>query len=63
MKLRDALLTMSPSLTLQRAAADEIARQDALLAKLKAAITLAKDSRTDKALGLALHQIYSVELP
>ena len=32
MNLRDALINQSPSLALQRAAADEIARQDAMLA-------------------------------
>ena len=31
MKIREALLTMAPSLALQRAAADEIARLDARL--------------------------------
>lgn len=36
MLLRDALRTQSPSLALQRAAADEIARQDALVNQLEA---------------------------
>lgn len=36
MKLRDALITQAPSLALQRAAADEIARLDALVAQLSA---------------------------
>lgn len=34
MQLREALRTQSPSLTLQRAAADEVARLDALVAEL-----------------------------
>lgn len=34
MKLREALILQSPSLALQRAAADEIARQDALIVEL-----------------------------
>lgn len=34
MQLRDALRTQSPSLVLQRAAADEIARLDALVSEL-----------------------------
>lgn len=38
MKLRDALLAQAPSLALQRAAADEIARLDALLAQKQAAL-------------------------
>ena len=33
MRLREALITQSPSLTLQRAAADEIAALDAILIK------------------------------
>lgn len=36
MKLRDALIQQSPSLELQRAAAAEIARMDAALARLLA---------------------------
>lgn len=35
MKLREALLSMSPSLALQRSAADEIARQDVLIGRLQ----------------------------
>jgi hypothetical protein len=34
MKLREALILQSPSLALQRAAADEIARQDVLIEEL-----------------------------
>lgn len=41
MKLRDALLAQTPSLTLQRAAADEIARLDALVHGLRRAATSA----------------------
>ncbi len=36
MKLREALILQSPSLALQRAAADEIARQDAFIRELEA---------------------------
>ncbi len=38
MKIREALVTMSPSLSLQRSAADEIARLDAQVHGLKAAL-------------------------
>ncbi len=38
MKLREALIAQSPSLALQRAAADEVARQDALIAELLEAL-------------------------
>lgn len=38
MNLREALLTMSPSLVLQRAASDEIARLDALIAQMVKAL-------------------------
>ena len=46
MNLRDALINQSPSLALQRAAADEIARQDAQLAAWSAlyAATLCRPS-------------------
>jgi hypothetical protein len=38
MKLREALILQSPSLALQRAAADEIARQDAFIYDLTNAL-------------------------
>ena len=41
MKLREALIVQSPSLDLQRAAADEIARQDALIKDLLDALICA----------------------
>lgn len=41
MKLRDALITQAPSLALQRSAAAEIARQDALVHDLRRAATAA----------------------
>lgn len=40
MKLRDALIEQSPSLELQRAAANEIARLDAELARLSARVNM-----------------------
>ncbi len=42
MKLRDALISQAPSLALQRAAADEIARLDARLAQLESERAAAK---------------------
>ncbi len=41
MKLREALIVQSPSLALQRAAADEIARQDKLIKDLLDALICA----------------------
>ncbi len=41
MKLREALIVQSPSLALQRAAADEIARQDGLIKDLLDALICA----------------------
>ena len=41
MKLREALINQSPSLALQRAAADEIARQDNLIKDLLDALACA----------------------
>ena len=46
MLLRDALRTQSPSLALQRAAADEIARLDALVANLQAQLKEREDARS-----------------
>lgn len=45
MKLREALRTCSPSLALQRAAADEIARLDQMLAESAAALRGLLDTR------------------
>ena len=38
MRIREALIQQSPSLALQRAAADEIARLDGLVGRLRAAL-------------------------
>lgn len=38
MEIRDALIQQNPSLALQRAAADEIARLDALVARLEGSV-------------------------
>lgn len=39
MNIRDALIQQSPSLALQRAAADEIAKRDALLIEVRSCFT------------------------
>ena len=40
MKLREALIQQAPSLALQRAAADEIARMDALIEEMRKAMVM-----------------------
>jgi DNA-binding FadR family transcriptional regulator len=43
MKLREALIQQAPSLALQRAAADEIARMDALIEEMRKAMVLVEE--------------------
>lgn len=54
MKIREALLTMAPSLALQRAAADEIARLDARIKELESPGSIPMPKNEDQAAGMAL---------